>query len=157
MIKRAFFGISLKNKQKFTFKEQIGLLCYKFTQIILDGKGEAKVYGLSGNQKILIASLNQKQNSSKCQLIMDENNFSNLICIGDESIQVYVLGYKLENKNQKIKNNNQNEILAYTDEFKALQPLEDKELDQDEIELLSKKEQKEYKNKQKQKQLNQKY
>ncbi|CAD8087520.1 unnamed protein product [Paramecium sonneborni] len=157
MIKKTFFGISLKDKQKFTFKEQNGLLCYTFTQIVLDGKGEAKVYGLTDNKKILIASLKAKQNQCKCKFIMDENNFRNLICIGDESTYVHVIGYKLENKNQEIQEICQEEDLAFKDEFRALQPLEERELDSDEVLLLSKQEQKEYKKKQKQKQLNQKY
>ncbi|CAD8184963.1 unnamed protein product [Paramecium pentaurelia] len=151
MIKRTFFGLQLRDKQKFTYKEENGLLCYTFTQIVLVGKGEAKIYGLSSNKKILIASLNGKQNQCKTKFIMDENNFTHLICIGDEQISVNVLGYELNKQVQEQQENNQQENLVFKDEFRALQPVEERELDSDEFETLTKKEQKEYKKIQKQK------
>ncbi|CAK72989.1 unnamed protein product (macronuclear) [Paramecium tetraurelia] len=157
MIKRTFFGLSLRDKQKFTYKEENGLLCYTFTQIILVGQGEAKIYGLSSNKKILIASLKGKQNQCQCKFIMDENNFTHLICVGDESASVHVLGYKLGKQVQEIEENYQQENLVFQDEFRALQPVEERELDSDEFELLSKKDKKEYKKKQKQKQKQENY
>ncbi|CAK86136.1 unnamed protein product (macronuclear) [Paramecium tetraurelia] len=129
MIKKTFFGISLRDKQKYTFKEQNGLLCYTFTQIVLVGTGEAKIYGLSSDKKIQIASLNGKHNQSKCKFIMDENNFTHLICLGDESISINVLGYKLENKVQEQQENNQQENSIFRNEFRALQPQEERELE----------------------------
>ncbi|CAD8173032.1 unnamed protein product [Paramecium octaurelia] len=140
MIKKTFFGISLRDKQKFTFKEQNGLLCYTFTQIVLVGKGEAKIYGFSSNKKIQIASLNEKHNQSKCKFIMDENNFTHLICIGDESISINVLGYKLENRVQEQQENNQQENSIFRNQYQALQHQEERKLDTEEFKLLSKKE-----------------
>ncbi|CAD8067077.1 unnamed protein product [Paramecium primaurelia] len=154
MIKKTFSGISLRDKQKFTFKEQNGLLCYTFTQIVLIGKGEAKIYGLSNNKKIQIASLNEKQNQCKCKFIMDENNFTHLLCIGDESITINVLGYRLENQVQELQENNYHENLIIKEQSKVLKQ---KEVDSNEFELFSKKEKKEYKKIQNQKQLLQKY
>lgn len=44
-MKRSFFGLTLGNKQKFTFSEEEGLICFTFTTVTLNCEGEAKLYG----------------------------------------------------------------------------------------------------------------